>query len=182
VSDEQLAGVSREGLYAFKRAYQTSDGRWLQLMFLDPERYWPGLCQRIGRSEWLDDPRYRDLDSRIDNGDALIQELVAVFSTRDLASWRQAFEGWDAPWEVIQTIREVTQDPQALANDYLFDVTVQDGTAVTLVAGPVSFNGSAVPANPVRAPTLGEHTMELLQQVIADGDTIADLKARHIIC
>lgn len=180
LSDEQLASVSREGLYAFKRAYETSDERWIQLMFLDPERYWPSLCERVGLAHLVDEPRYRDLDSRIENGEALIEELAATFKTRDLAYWRRAFEGWDAPWEVVQTMREVSQDPQALANGYLFDVEVEDGTPVTLVTGPVSFNGSAIPAEPRCAPLLGQHTDDLLAEVIGDPAYIADLKARRI--
>lgn len=181
LTDEQLANVSREGLYAFKRAYQTRDGRWLQLMFLDPERYWPGLCERLDRTQWLTDPRYANLDARIEHGDTLIEELVAIFVTQDLADWRKTFAGWDAPWEVVQTMREVAEDPQAKANNYLFNVKVQDGTEVALVAGPVSFNGTAVPVTPLRAPILGEHTDELMQGIVSDEQYVADLKARRII-
>ena len=63
----------------------------------------------------------------------------------------------------------------------MYDVKVQDGTDVTLVAGPVSFNGSAVPVNPICAPMLGEHTDEIIQRVLDDEQYIADLKARSII-
>lgn len=181
LTDEQIANVSREGLYAFKRAYQTSDGRWIQLMFLDPERYWSGLCERLNRTAWLDDPRYADIDARIENGDELIEELMVIFAEQDLQTWRRTFAGWDAPWEVVQTMREIVNDPQALANNYMYDVKVKDGTPVTLVAGPVSFNGSAVPVKPMCAPTLGEHTDELIQQVLGNEQDLADLKARKII-
>lgn len=180
LTDEQLANVSREGLYAFKRAYETADQRWIQLMFLDPERYWEGLCKRIGKPQLIDDPRYHDLDSRIANGETLIEELSVIFKNRDLAHWRRAFEGWDAPWEVVQTLREVAEDRQAQANGYLFDVEVSDGTPITLVTGPVAFNGSAIPSEPRRAPLLGEHTDDLLSPIL-DKDGLQDLRRRRVV-
>lgn len=181
LTDEQLASVQREGLYALKRSYQTNDGRWLLLMFLDPERYWSGLCERINRADLLEDSRFIDLDNRIKHGDALIDEIANTFITHDLAYWRNAFAGWDAPWEVCQTIREVTQDPQLLANNQLFTVKVADGTDITLVAGPVSFNGSAVPEQQLRAPHLGQHTDEVLQAIGVSTQYLADCKKRKVI-
>ena len=110
-----------------------------------------------------------------------MQELKNAFASRDIAHWRAAFAGWDAPWEVIQTIREVANDPQAVANDYLFKVKVTDGTAVTVVAGPVSFNGSAAPAQPRCAPQLGQDTDDLLQGIHISRDAIKELKRRKIV-
>lgn len=181
LSDQQVANVSREGLYALKRAYQTRDGRWVQLMFLDPERYWRGLCERTGRQDLLSDPKFVDLECRIEHGDQLIDELAATFAARDLDDWRSAFDGWDAPWEVCQSIRDLTVDPQGLANDYMYKVKVADGTDVTLVSGPVAFNGSPLPETPRCAPLLGEHTDELLSEILGDADEIADLRTRGVV-
>lgn len=181
LSDAQLANVQREGNNALKRSYQTSDGRYLLLMFLDPERYWPGLCERIGRTDLLDDPRFVDLDQRLQHGDALIEQIAATFLTQNLAHWRSAFAGWDAPWEVCQTVREVTEDPQMQANGQLFTVKVADGTDITLVAGPVSFNGSPVPEQPLRAPQLGEHTDEVLKAIGVTQKYLDDYKKRNVI-
>lgn len=181
LDDKALAQVGSEGRYALTSAYETSDGRWIQLMFLDPERYWPELCRRIGRPEMPDDGRFATLDRRIENGDALIEELASAFRQKDLESWKEAFRGWDAPWEVIQNLNELANDPQAIANDYLFDLQVADGSDVTVVAGPVSFNGTAVPANPKRSPDLGQHTLELLRDIGVTEDHIEGYRKRNII-
>ena len=181
LSDEQLANAQREGNNALKRSYQTSDGRWLLLMFLDPERYWPGLCERIGRTDLLEDARFAGIDQRIEHGDALIEQIAGTFLEHDLAHWRSAFASWDAPWEVCQTIREVTQDPQMQANGQLFTVKVSDGTDITLIAGPVAFNGSAVPEQRLRAPLLGQHTDEVLAEIGVSKQYLDDCKKRKVI-
>lgn len=176
-----VAQAGQEKRYTLTNPYETSDGRWIQLMFLDPERYWPELCRRIGRAELLDDPRFDTLDNRIENGDKLIEELRQTFLSKDLASWRAAFKHWDAPWEVIQTLEEVASDPQAEANGLLFDVTVPDGTAVTLVTGPVAFNGSAQPQRPSCSPALGQDTDSLLRELGIDDDALSEFRRRKIV-
>ncbi|MDB5970610.1 MAG: hypothetical protein JWQ90_3060 [Hydrocarboniphaga sp.] len=181
LGEAELARAAAEGRYALTRAYQTRDGRWIQLMFLDPERYWPELCRRLGRGDLLEDPRFLTLDDRVENGEAIIEELASAFRQKDLAAWREILHGWDAPWELIQNIKDLANDPQALANDYLFKVKVADGTDITVVAGPVSFNGSAVPANPLCSPVMGQDTAALLREVGASDDYLSDLKQRKII-
>jgi len=181
LDDTELTRLAREGRYALTRAYETSDGRWIQLMFLDPERYWPELCRRIDREDLLRDPRFIGLDQRIEHGQALIAELASSFKRKTFAEWRATFRGWDAPWELVQNIKELAADPQAKANDYLFTVRVADGTDVMVVAGPVGFNGSAIPIQPQRAPDLGQHSEEVLRGIGLSGDDLRDFKNRNIV-
>jgi crotonobetainyl-CoA:carnitine CoA-transferase CaiB-like acyl-CoA transferase len=95
VSDGDAARFSKEGRYPLTRPYETSDGRWIQLMFLDPERYWPELCRRVERSDLLRDPRFADGEHRAENGDVLSVEFANAFRRKTLVEWRAAFEGWD---------------------------------------------------------------------------------------
>jgi crotonobetainyl-CoA:carnitine CoA-transferase CaiB-like acyl-CoA transferase len=180
LNDTELTRVAGEGRYALTRAYETRDARWIQLMFLDPERYWPELCRRIDREDLLRDPRFIDMERRIEHGPALIAELSSAFRRKSFAEWRAAFGGWDAPWELVQNIKELAADPQASANGYLFTVQVADGTDVTVVAGPVAFNGSAIPAQPLRSPDLGQHSEEILRGIGVSAEKLEELKKRNI--
>ena len=181
LNDTELTRVASESRYALTRAYETSDGRWIQLMFLDPERYWPELCRRLGREDMLRDPRFRDVEHRIENGNALIAELASAFKRKGFAEWRAEFHGWDAPWELVQNIKELAADPQAKANDYLFTVQVADGTDVAVVAGPVAFNGSATPATPLRSPDLGQHSEEILRRIGVSAERLRELQEKNIV-
>jgi crotonobetainyl-CoA:carnitine CoA-transferase CaiB-like acyl-CoA transferase len=139
------------------------------------------VCRILGREDLLQDSRFADSESRVEHGGALAGEIAAAVASRDWESWRPAFEAWDAPWELVKTIQEVAQDPQAIANGYLFDVTVSDGTSVQLVAGPVGFDGHTAPPNPLRAPHLGEHTDEILGGIGVTADELAQLRSAAAI-
>lgn len=181
LSDDQLAQLANPGRHALTSAFECADGRYLQLMFLDPERYWPELCRRIGREDLLADARFATVDSRVAHGEALLAALDDAFFARTLDEWRAAFAGWDAPWEVVQNLRELVTDSQASANDMLFDVVVEDGTPVTVVSGPVSFGGSPLPAEPRCAPTMGRDTTELLREIGLSDEAIAASAARGVV-
>lgn len=181
LDDDELKRVGQDGRYALTSAYETSDGRWIQLMFLDPERYWPELCKRVERDDLLEDSRFLTSENRVEHGDKLIEELRAAFKKKDLSAWRVAFGQWDAPWEIVQSIKELANDPQTIANNYLFDVEVADGTPVSVVAGPVSFNGSSVPRQPSCSPHLGETTDELLRDLGTSEEILRSYRERGIV-
>lgn len=181
LSDEQLAKLANPGRHALTSSYGTADGRYLQLMFLDPERYWPQLCRRTGCEHLLDDPRFTTVESRVEHGEALLAALDDAFAARTLDEWRAAFAGWDAPWEVVQDLRELVTDPQGIANDALFEVVVEDGTPVTVVSGPVSFGGSPLPPAPRCAPAMGRDTAEVLAEIGLDETAIAGFAARGVV-
>lgn len=159
------------------RAYLTRDERWIQLMFLDPERYWKGLCEHLDRPELAADPRFDSVARRAENGRELAAVLDGIFGGEDLAHWREAFTDFDAPWELVQTVHEVLDDPQAKANGYVFEAEVRPGLPVKLVAGPVSVDGSPVHAEIRRAPHLAEHTDDILGALGYDEDERARLRA-----
>ena len=70
-------------------------------------------------------------------------------------------------------------DPQVLANNYVQDVVATDGSTFKLVAAPVEFNDT--PSHLTRAPDLGEHTDDVLQEVGLDMEEIIDLKVKGAI-
>ena len=135
----------------------------------------------INRAELTLDPRFATSDARVENGAALIGEIQTAIGDYDWAHWQPIFETWDAPWELVKTIHEVADDPQAAANGYLFDVTVEDGTKVRLVSGPVGFDGQSAPQIPTRAPLHGEHTQDLLRHIGIEMDEFERLKREAVI-
>ena len=180
-TEQQMAATGRESRFPLSRAYRTSDGRFIQLMFLDPERYWEPLCRRIGRADLLDDPRFASLERRVDNGADLTGEIAAAIAGRDWHYWRPIFEAWDAPWELVKTIHEVAADSQVAANGYVFDVEVSDGSKIKLASGPVGFDGRSAPLEPRRAPLLGEHTDEILRGIGIQSGELERLRADLVI-
>ncbi len=155
-------------------SYRTSDGRHVQLVFLESDRYWAAFCRAIGRDDMVDDPRFVDLAARREHSAACVAELDAVFARRTLAQWKEVLGRLDAPWAPMQAVEELVDDPQVVANGYVGEVRLDDGTTYRLPAVPVQFDGEGPPLR--RAPEHGEHTEAVLLELGYDWDRIIELK------
>jgi crotonobetainyl-CoA:carnitine CoA-transferase CaiB-like acyl-CoA transferase len=158
--------------------YKCADGRFLALCFLQPDRYWPDLCRAIDRPDLAADPRFADIRTRAQHTAECIDALEAVFATRTLAQWRDRFADEQFPWEPFQSVTEVADDRQVVANGYIATVDAGD-VQFSLPTGAVQFNEQ--PAALRRAPEHGEHTEAVLLELGYDWDRILELKAADVV-
>ena len=160
--------------------YRTSDGRFLNLVMLQADRFWPEVCELLERPDLLTDERFATAPARYENRGACIEQLRAAFATRPLAQWRERMEGLKGAWAVVQTPGEILVDPQVEANGYLRPVEYPDAVTHHLVANPVQFDET--PPELVRAPAMGQHTDEILENDLGlDWDTIIALKVDSVV-
>ncbi len=159
--------------------YRTKDDRHVQLMFLQGDRYWPDFCRTVGRNDLAEDPRFIDIAARRTNAAACVGELDAVFAEHTLEEWKEILAPLDAPWSPMQSIEEVADDPQVLANSYIGEVVTDDGGSYRLPSVPVQFDGH--PPDLRRAPEHGEHTEAVLVELGYDWDRIGELADGGVI-
>jgi crotonobetainyl-CoA:carnitine CoA-transferase CaiB-like acyl-CoA transferase len=161
--------------------YKTSDGRFIQLMMLQGDRFWPEVCELIERPELVTDERFATGAARFAHRVECITLLREAFAARPLAAWRTRMASLEGAWAVVQTPGEVLNDPQARVNGYILPVTARDGEGrYDLVANPVQFDET--PPELTRAPDAGEHTDEILDKELGlDWDSIIQLKVNNTI-
>jgi crotonobetainyl-CoA:carnitine CoA-transferase CaiB-like acyl-CoA transferase len=155
-------------------AYPTKDGRWIMLIMLQSDRNWPDLCRHLGRPDLVDDPRFCDSAKRFENRAECVDTLDAVFSQRTLDEWKQALATTDGVWAPVQRPIELYDDPQVLANGYLAEVELGDGTRCQLVTNPVQFDEQ--PVHLSHAPECGQDTEQVLLELGIDWEAIAAYK------
>lgn len=159
--------------------YQTADGHWLAFTCLQAGKYWPHLCQAMGRPELATDPRFADHASLLAHSAEAADILREEFARHSRAVWREKLADFIGQWTVVQDTLEAAIDPQTLANGYLQTCETAAGVPFKLVAAPVQFGQT--PAKPTRAPELNEHGDSILSELGLEWDTIVDLKIRGVI-
>jgi crotonobetainyl-CoA:carnitine CoA-transferase CaiB-like acyl-CoA transferase len=154
--------------------YKTRDGRFIQLVFLQPDRYWAGFCERIGLPDLVADPRFVPSRNLIANADEATALVGAAIAGQDLDHWREVLADEPGVWAALATPRETLNDPQVKPNGYVVPNLDADGNEYQVVAAPVQFDET--PPGPARAPEYGEHTEEILLELGLDWDDLSHAK------
>ena len=159
----------------FNCAYQTKDGRYLQLSMPAYDTYYPRFMRLIGRADLSDSPRYTMENISKNRLHAEITGILTqALAQKTLLEWADLFTQADIPFAVAQTWEEVLDDKQARAADVYYRMDYPTGNSRLLVRQPV-FVGSQPPAYR-RGPLLGEHSEEIL---CALGYSQAQMEALH---
>ena len=154
--------------------YRTKDGRYVQLMMLQLDKFYAEAMRVIGLPDLVDDPRFADSASRYQNRVSLIALLDEAFAKRTLAEWRTTLAALSGAWGIVQTPGELCEDPAVTANGYVAHTETMNGVAFAIPTNPVQFNEHSV--IPSGAPEHGQHTEEVLMDAGIDWDTIEKLK------
>ena len=157
--------------------YETKDGRWIYLVLLQGDRFWPEVCHVIGREDLIDDPRFCEGAARFHNRRECVAELDATFAMRTLEEWKEALQGLTGVWAPALDVKEIHDHPQVEPNGFLPTVTGRDGTEFRLVAPAMHFD--EVPTRPAGpAPELGQDTEAVLLDAGLEWDEIGALRER----
>jgi crotonobetainyl-CoA:carnitine CoA-transferase CaiB-like acyl-CoA transferase len=149
--------------------YQAADGRWFWLVALEGDRHWPGVLKALGREDIGRDDRFATARARRGNVRDLIAILDAEFAWRPLPEWAARFDDAGVWWAPVQSLAEVSADPQAEAiGAFVVQPGMGDAPPLRTVATPVNFWG--IDAKPRSgAPALGQHTDEVLRELDPSG-------------
>ena len=164
---------SAHRLSAPYQAFRTSDG-YLNIGAAN-QANWERLCRAIDREELLDDPRFATNPDRMVNLQALAETLDETFSLNTTTHWLDILERAAVPSGPIYSFSQVYDDPHVQARD--MDVETDHPTAgrVRNIGIPVKL--SETPGAIRRsAPTLGQHTEEILSEFGLAESEIGDLR------
>jgi crotonobetainyl-CoA:carnitine CoA-transferase CaiB-like acyl-CoA transferase len=157
---------------ALANTYATSDGRWLILVFVGEDKDWPGLVKALARPDLLTDPRFVDSAHRHANAIELAQTLNQEFAKRPLNYWREVLDREHTTFGVVQTISEIAKDPQLIANNIIRPIEgANEDSGEFTVDSPIKIE-SEDKVKPRPAPRLGQHSIEILQEI---GYKLADI-------
>jgi crotonobetainyl-CoA:carnitine CoA-transferase CaiB-like acyl-CoA transferase len=156
--------------------YKTGDG-WIFLM-CNKEKFWPALCGKIDRPEWIDDPRFRTFEDRLQHRPLLTELLDEALSRRTTSEWLRIFKG-SVPAAPLLNVGEALENPFVRDRDRIQALRHQSGAPFELLATPVQLSGDKIPDKP--APEMGADSDELLRELGYDDDRIHRLRQDRIV-
>jgi 2-methylfumaryl-CoA isomerase len=171
VNDVDRPRYGNEIFGTFGRDFKTRDGRFVMICIFS-DRHVDALAAAGGFTEAFKKiEAAQKVDLKTDAGRwtaraklcAVIEPWVAAHSAADVGA---ALKKAGALWAPYQTFRELAADKDAVHDNPLFTVLDQPGIGrYPVAASPLQFG--AVPRQPPRvAPTLGQHTDEILSAIL----------------
>ncbi|MEO7937848.1 MAG: CoA transferase [Burkholderiaceae bacterium] len=153
--------------------YRTRDG-WIFIM-CNKEKFWRVLCEKVGRTEWTNDPRFSNFAARLQNRQQLNTALDEVLQQETTEHWLGVFAG-TVPAAPVHDVA------QALDNDFAQEM----GVVVNIdhPQGPIRTLASPIQAGEVAmraAPPLGHDTQDVLRRAGFDDRQIQKLRDLSVI-
>jgi len=161
------------------QSFDCADGQIVVAVGNDAQ--FAAFCKVLGHPEWAGDERFTTNPLRAKHRLVLVPMLAEVLKTRTVREWYADFDAAGVPSGPINGFAEVFADPQIVHREMLLQQPHASAGTVPQVANPVKF--SATPVAYRRAPpVLGEHTDEVLREVLSLRDAELDgLRADKVI-
>ena len=147
------------------QAFETADG--FIIMGANNNEQFTRFCDLAGREDLRDDPRFATNSDRVFNRDALVPEMQKVIKERPSAYWVEELAKISVTCGPINTIDQVFEDPQVLAREMKVAMPhpMAGNGSVDLIGSPMKLSGTPVSYRRP-PPALGEHTDEILEEVL----------------
>jgi len=179
-----LGGAKFYGLHDRKNpanaalnVYRAGDGTWFVLL-VTPDKL-EAVAKAIGRADLLNDPRFAPANL-VRNMPQLTAILDEVFGAQPMSHWYEVFNGVHVTFGAVRDPQEVINDPQLRANDIVVPLEGAGEKLTSTISSPIQVHGvNKVTAK--RAPELGEHNEEILQELGFDAKQIDSLLESGVV-
>ena len=123
-----------------------------------------GLARAIGRPDWLDDEEWNTPAARLPKLDEMFAEIERWTRTRSKFEVMEILNPLNVPCGPVLSMKELAEEPSLRATGTVVEVEHPERGAYLTVGNPIKL--SASPVDVRRSPLLGEHTDEVLREVL----------------
>ena len=159
------------------RIYATLDG-WFGVIGVPPNAL-DELLIGVDRADMLVDERIVSLGTR--EGRAwLLTQLEEAFAKKTTDEWCDTFKDTSIRYAPVRDYDAAASDPNVWENGYLTSGVDDQGESQRVVGSPIHMSSN--PLKPgMRAPSLGEHTDEILIELGFSESSIESLRERGVV-
>ena len=139
----------------------------------DPDAYsyviaqaaaFPALAKAIGHEDWLEDPEWNTPEARLPKLDKMFEEIEKWTMTKTKFEVMEILNPLNVPVGPILSMKELAEEPALRETGTIVEVDHPERGKYLTVGNPIKLSDS--PAEVVRSPLLGEHTDEILSEVV----------------
>ena len=143
----------------------------------DPDAYiymiaqaqaFPTLAKVIGHEDWLDDPNFNTPDARLPRLAHVFAEIEKWTMTKTKMEIMEILNPLNVPCGPILSMKELAEEPSLRATGTVVEVDHPKRGKYLTVGNPIKLSDS--PSDVRRSPLLGEHTEEVLREVVGLND------------
>jgi crotonobetainyl-CoA:carnitine CoA-transferase CaiB-like acyl-CoA transferase len=133
------------------------------------------MSQVLDRADLASAAAYATPPDRIRRRDELFATLGEAFAKQPWSYWQQRMRAAGVPCGQVRSVGEAIRSPEARERQLVTRIPHPQGGWVPNVALPIRYSRTPV-ADPVAAPAVGQHTSEVLRDVLGyDRDRLARL-------
>ncbi len=159
--------------------FRASDGE--VILACGNDNLYRKFCAAAGCAELAADARFATNGKRVENREELTRLLAAIFAKRTKKEWVALLDAAGVPNGPINDIAQVFDEPQVKARGVRIEVQHPVAGKVPMVASPMRFSGTPL-EHKTPPPLLGEHTDEILRQVLGKKpEEIARLREAKVL-
>ncbi|MGP9782464.1 CaiB/BaiF CoA transferase family protein [Glutamicibacter sp. AOP12-B1-11] len=143
-------------------------------------KHWSRFTTILGTKEWLSDPRFATGEARSRHRVELDELIKATLCRKKANYWIEMFRESGIPSGPINDYRQAIRSEQAGALGMVQCVPRKDGSEIELIRSPMSIDGKTLCIRNA-APSFGQHSVGILQELGMDPGEIAELHAQGVI-
>lgn len=157
------------------------DGQWLTVA-ANNDRQFSTLCERIGRSDLLEDERFTTNTKRVEHRPLMDEIFDAAFASKPSGEWLKILDGSGLAHGNVNTIQKAFEHPQTQARGMVqgLEWEAVRSNQWKAIGSPVKFEKTQARVGP-RPPLLGEHTEEILTGLGYARSEVEDLRSRGVV-
>jgi len=144
--------------------------------FITQAPVWGKVCEVIGKPEWITDPEYATAPARLDKIAAIFDAVEEWTKTKTKFEVMDICNPLNIPCGPILSMKELAEEPSLRETGTIVEVDHPKRGPYLSVGCPIKLSES--PVEVTRSPLLGEHTEEILTDVLGyAGDDLAAVKS-----
>jgi formyl-CoA transferase len=146
------------------------------IYFITQAPVWDKICRVIGKESWITDADYATPEARLPRLMDIFATIEKWTMTKDKFELMDILNKDDIPCGPILSMKELAEEPSLRKTGTIVEVDHPTRGKYLTVGNPIKLSDS--PTEVIRSPLLGEHTEEILRDVLRfDGERIRDIKA-----